>query len=123
RHLGAAAQVAVSAYPSLLRCGRNYLVGELCILEVLQLIGAICAFQRGTPVADLMWRMRLRSQVTLEHYLQEMTGYSVIPSLPYETRRRIEVANCFFRAVEERAIYYRAARLAASSGVEAAARA
>ena len=85
--------------------------------------GAICAFQRGTPVADLMWRMRLRSQVTLEHYLQEMTGYSVIPALPHETRRRIEVANCFFRAVEEKAIYYRAARLAASSGVEAAARA
>ncbi|OLQ07204.1 FK506-binding protein 1A [Symbiodinium microadriaticum] len=84
--------------------------------------GAICAFQRGTPVADLMWRMRLRSQVTFEHYLQEMTGYSVIPALPHETRRRIEVANCFFRAVEEKAIYYRAARLAASSGVEAAAR-
>ncbi|CAE7244239.1 unnamed protein product [Symbiodinium sp. CCMP2456] len=83
--------------------------------------GAICAFQRGTAVTDLMWRMRLKSQVTLEHYLQEMTGFSVLPSLPAEARRRIKVANCFFRAVEERAIYCKAARVAACDGVEAAA--
>ncbi|CAE7637381.1 unnamed protein product, partial [Symbiodinium necroappetens] len=82
--------------------------------------GAICAFQRGTAVTDLMWRMRLKSQVTLEHYLQEMTGFSVLPSLPAEARRRIKVANCFFRAVEERAIYCKAARVAACDGVEAA---
>ncbi|CAE7806062.1 fpr1A [Symbiodinium sp. CCMP2592] len=83
--------------------------------------GAITAFQRGLAVPDLMWRMRLKSQVTLEHYLQEMAGFSVLPSLSNEARRKVKVAGCLFKAVEERAIHLRAARLAASSGVEVAA--
>ena len=31
--------------------------------------GAIAAFRAGVSISDLLWRMRLRSSVTLEYYL------------------------------------------------------
>ncbi|CAE7527916.1 unnamed protein product [Symbiodinium microadriaticum] len=74
--------------------------------------GAIAGFQRGLAVSDLMWRMRLRSQVTLEHYLQEMTGFSVLPNLPAQARDRIRIGSNFYKLLERRAIRRRTARYA-----------
>ena len=83
--------------------------------------GAIAGFQRGLGVPDLMWRMRLRSQVTLEHYLQEMAGFSVLPSLPAQARDRIRIGANFYKVLERRAIRQRSARYAAAGGTEYAA--
>ena len=55
--------------------------------------GAVLLYQRGTPVHDLLWRMRLRSQATLESYLQEVAAISVLPALTDATRRRIASAS------------------------------
>ena len=65
--------------------------------------------------------MRLRSQVTLEHYLQEMAGFSVLPSLPAQARDRIRIGANFYKVLERRAIRQRSARYAAAGGTEYAA--
>ncbi|CAE7648407.1 Cdk10, partial [Symbiodinium necroappetens] len=54
--------------------------------------GAVYLYQRGTPVHDLLWSMRLRSQATLESYLQEVAAVSVLPALAATTRQRIAAA-------------------------------
>ena len=61
--------------------------------------GAICAFQHGATVSDLLWRMRLRSQSTLEFYLQEMSAVSILPNLSPAVRRRILTAAAVCQSV------------------------
>ncbi|CAE7221547.1 unnamed protein product [Symbiodinium sp. CCMP2592] len=61
--------------------------------------GAICAFQRGASVQDLLWRMRLRSLATLEFYLQEMSAISILPELKEATRRRLLAAAAIYSGV------------------------
>ena len=58
--------------------------------------GAISAFQKGTAIVDLMWRMRIKSQSTLEHYLQEMMAVSLLPTLSGKVRQRIRAAGCLY---------------------------
>ncbi|CAE7735652.1 unnamed protein product, partial [Symbiodinium necroappetens] len=58
--------------------------------------GAVLLYQRGTPVSDLLWRMRLRAQATLESYLQEVAAISVLPAFTDATRRRIAAASSVY---------------------------
>ena len=58
---------------------------------------AVAAYRAGKPVQDIMWSMRLRSQVTLESYLQEAASLSSLASLPAATRSSIFHASKVFR--------------------------
>eukprot|EP00435_Cladocopium_sp_Y103_P042123 s672_g11.t1 len=58
--------------------------------------GAILAYRRGEPIADILWRMRLASQPTLASYLQELAAESLLAFLTPATRQRlIHVASLF----------------------------
>ena len=58
--------------------------------------GAIMAYKRGEPIANILWRMRLVSQSTLEHYLQELAAESFLVKLPEMTKVRIRLAASFY---------------------------
>ena len=51
--------------------------------------GAIAAHRRGTPISDLLWRMRRQHQRTLAFYLQQPTAVSLLPMLPPHCRDNI----------------------------------
>ena len=58
--------------------------------------GAILAYRRGEPIADILWRMRLASQPTLASYLQELAAESLLAFLAPTVRQRlIHVASLF----------------------------
>eukprot|EP00438_Fugacium_kawagutii_P032098 Skav202519 [mRNA] locus=scaffold1359:335842:340289:- [translate_table: standard] len=50
---------------------------------------AVWAYRNGRPIQDIMWAMRLRSQVTLESYLQETAALNCFAGLPVNVRRSI----------------------------------
>eukprot|EP00438_Fugacium_kawagutii_P000176 Skav214254 [mRNA] locus=scaffold2045:416029:421014:- [translate_table: standard] len=58
--------------------------------------GAILAYQRGENIQDLMWRMRVTSQRTLEHYLQELAADTIMTKLPSDSKTRIRSAALIF---------------------------
>ena len=58
---------------------------------------AVAAYRAGMPVQDIMWAMRLRSQVTLESYLQEAASLSSLAALPRDARDAIASAAKVFR--------------------------
>ena len=58
--------------------------------------GAIIAYQRGEHIQDIMWRMRVASQATLEHYLQEMAANSVMTRLPELSKQKIRSAALLY---------------------------
>ncbi len=64
--------------------------------------GCVAAFQRGCDINRLMWRMRLRHQITLENYLQEVTANTLVASLPKKARRRIYGASSLFEILLSR---------------------
>ena len=43
--------------------------------------GAVAAYREGKSLPEIMWRMRLRSQQTLESYLQEVSALGVLSSV------------------------------------------
>ena len=45
------------------------------------------------PIADILWLMRLKSQETLAHYLQEVTALNVLYSLPESAKKKISDAG------------------------------
>ncbi len=51
--------------------------------------GAIMAYRRGEQIANIMWKMRLLNQQTLESYLQETAADSLLAKLPDPSRERI----------------------------------
>jgi len=61
--------------------------------------GAVAFYTDDMPVPDLLWRMRLRHAVTLEHYLQEVAAVTTLASLGAESRSRIQLAAAHFDAV------------------------
>ena len=58
--------------------------------------GAILAYRRGEPIHNIMWRMRIVQQQTLEHYLQETVADSLVVKLPDHCRHRLRTAAKFF---------------------------
>eukprot|EP00438_Fugacium_kawagutii_P035056 Skav236663 [mRNA] locus=scaffold338:109507:114366:- [translate_table: standard] len=58
--------------------------------------GAILAYRRGEPVADILWRMRLTSQPTLASYLQELAADSLLAHLHPRVRSRVSNLAALF---------------------------
>ena len=58
--------------------------------------GAIMAYKRGEPIANICWKMRLVAQTTLESYLQELTAENYMVGLPSHTKRRIKHAASLY---------------------------
>lgn len=58
--------------------------------------GCVSSFQKGVGIPLLLWRMRLKHQLTLENYLQEAVAESVLPGLPASTRERIAILASMF---------------------------
>ena len=58
--------------------------------------GAILAYRRGEAVQSILWRMRLKSQVTLESYLQELAAEGSLGQMPQRTKDRIKFASSFY---------------------------
>jgi hypothetical protein len=58
--------------------------------------GAVRAYRADEELAKLMWRMRLKSIDTLQHYLQEVGAASIFVELPTDSRSRIHNAALLF---------------------------
>ena len=58
--------------------------------------GAVWAWRNGMDLPQLMFKMRLKQQITLESYLQEVSADLVLPSLPEGTRSRISAAASLY---------------------------
>ena len=52
--------------------------------------GAIFLYHIGTPVANIQWTMRIKTQQTLEHYLQETAALGVLHKLPVSSKEKIQ---------------------------------
>ena len=57
---------------------------------------AVAAYRAGRPVQDIQWSMRLRSQVTLEAYLQEAAALNAFASLGADVRSDVLAAAKLF---------------------------
>ena len=57
---------------------------------------AVMSYRLGIPIQNIMWSMRLRSQVTLESYLQEAASLNALASMPLSSRNSIAVSARFF---------------------------
>lgn len=51
--------------------------------------GAVYAFRSTSDVATLQWRMRIKDQVTLSHYLQEVAAVNVLSSLKRSVKQNL----------------------------------
>ena len=58
--------------------------------------GAVLAYKRGGPISDILWRMRLAQQRTLESYLQETAADSLLVKLPISAKDRIRSFSSFY---------------------------
>ncbi len=59
--------------------------------------GALEEYRAGTDLHRILWRMRIRHIVTLEHYVQEVAGESFFADLSIEGRRRICLLSELFK--------------------------
>ena len=50
---------------------------------------AVFHYRLGKPIQDLMWMLRLRSQTTLESYLQEVASLNILAQLPAHGRASV----------------------------------
>eukprot|EP00438_Fugacium_kawagutii_P021961 Skav208057 [mRNA] locus=scaffold1124:175499:180298:- [translate_table: standard] len=66
--------------------------------------GAIVAYQRGEPIQDIMWRMRVTNQRTLEHYLQEMAADAMMSRLPSQCKSKIRSAAALYPVLLEHSV-------------------
>ena len=58
--------------------------------------GAVWAYHHGTAIADIQWRMRLKHQHTLVHYLQEVAALNALLDAGPDSRIRLrQVAELF----------------------------
>lgn len=57
---------------------------------------AVYHYKRGRPVQDLLWLLRLRSQSTLESYLQEVAALNALVKLPDECRTLVKASSSCF---------------------------
>ena len=66
--------------------------------------GCILAYQQGEDISNLMWRMRVSNQSTLEHYLQEMAADSVMNRLPEMSTCKVKTAALLFPLLMEHSV-------------------
>ena len=57
---------------------------------------AVWAYRHGVPISEILWRLRLRNQSTLEAYLQETGTLTVYSLLSKASRLKIEKAGSLF---------------------------
>lgn len=57
---------------------------------------AVMMYRKRVPIQDILWRLRLRTQGTLESYLQETAASAVLASLDAATRQRLLNIACLF---------------------------
>ena len=53
-------------------------------------------YRKRVPIQDILWRLRLRTQGTLESYLQETAASAVLASLDAAARQRLLNIACLF---------------------------
>ena len=58
--------------------------------------GAVSAYLNGAHIEDVLWRMRLKHQTTLEHYLQEVSAAVSLNSLSQTAKSRISTFCLIF---------------------------
>ncbi|CAE7631065.1 psbN [Symbiodinium microadriaticum] len=58
--------------------------------------GAVAESHRGTDLSSLQWPMRIRHQVTLEAYLQEVTAENLLLKLPSRPVVRVKAAASLY---------------------------
>lgn len=54
------------------------------------------AYRKGDNIQNILWRMRLVNQATLESYLQELAADSILVRLPETSKARIRFLASFF---------------------------
>ena len=57
---------------------------------------AVMAYRSGRSIQDIMWAMRLRSQVTLESYLQETASLNALVEMSPAARKALSSASKVF---------------------------
>ena len=57
---------------------------------------AVQAYKNGMGVQDILWKMRLRNQQTLESYLQEVAAIGALRDLRPQVRRRLHAFSAIF---------------------------
>ena len=57
---------------------------------------AVHHYKAGRHIGDLLWLLRLRSQSTLESYLQEVAAFNVLAAFPPKARESILVMASFY---------------------------
>ena len=60
--------------------------------------GCVAEYYRGTSIAELQWRMRLKSTETLSCYLQEVAVLTSLIELPGHVQERLNLVNKFFNS-------------------------
>lgn len=60
--------------------------------------GALAEYRAGTDLQRILWRMKIRHIITLEHYVQEVAGESFIAELSSESRRKISLLSGLFKS-------------------------
>ena len=58
--------------------------------------GAVAAYHRDIPIADILWAMRLKHTTTLEHYLQEVAALNVLAAMPSDAREAVAALSRIF---------------------------
>ncbi len=58
--------------------------------------GALEEYRSGTDLQRILWRMRIRHLITLEHYVQEVAAESFLVDISEEGRRRISLLSELF---------------------------
>lgn len=65
---------------------------------------AVWAYRSGRGIQDIMWALRLRSQTTLESYLQEAAALNSLATLPKKARDEIIDVSKFFSILPAAAV-------------------
>lgn len=55
--------------------------------------GAVAAYRASVPISEIQWRMRIRNQVTLEAYIQEVAAVSLLNQLSSESLKKIRISS------------------------------
>ena len=58
--------------------------------------GAIAAYHRNVDLGTLQWRMRIRHQVTLQAYIQEVAAENLLLQLPSDSVTRVKAAAALY---------------------------
>ena len=86
--------------PSMFRRRWDFLLSSLGVPASLRVTpgglrggGAVAAYRASVPISEIQWRMRIRNQVTLEAYIQEVAAVSLLNLLTAESIRRIRISS------------------------------